>query len=92
MQPDKNINTITTQVIGNEWYPAIENSLSDIPPDEIVENALQIASNNGILKYTNKPISIKVKTMYKPHNAIAVFLIRGVNLSSVGPGASAKNI
>ena len=62
------------------------------PAAESVDNELQIASNNGILNIYNKMISKIVKPTYIFHKADAVFLILGVNLSSVGPGASAKNL
>ena len=66
--------------------------LGEKPPAEMVESALQIESNTGMPVIINPIISIKVKPRYNFHKIEAVFLTLGVNLSSVGPGASAKNI
>ena len=62
------------------------------PPPASVENELQNASNNGMPASFSKIISRVVKKMYIAQTALAVCLILGVILSSVGPGASAKNI
>ena len=62
------------------------------PPADKVDHELQIASNIGMPAPIKSIISIIVRPPYIFHKADAVFLMRGVNLSSVGPGASAKNI
>ena len=61
------------------------------PPPDTAENELQTASNASIPFPINNRIASIVIPKYTFHKDDAVFLILGVNLSSVGPGASAKN-
>ncbi len=49
-------------------------------------------SNKGMPASFNAIISQTVSPKYTSHKALAVCLILGVNLSSIGPGASAENI
>ena len=62
------------------------------PPPANVEKELQNASNKGIPADLRSAISNNVNIKYIDQTALAVCRILGVILSSVGPGASAKNI
>ena len=73
-------------------YPAILFGLGENPPAASVENALQTESNSGIPANHKSKIHNNVKPAYIIHKTDAVCFILGVILSSVGPGASAKNI
>ena len=62
------------------------------PPQETVENAVQIASNKGIFPKNNTAIKIIVIKIYMFQSTAAEDFTRGVNFPSVGPGDSAENI
>ena len=68
------------------------NPLGENPPPDKVEKELHTASNPGIPKAIKAITSNIVRKIYTPQRAVAVCLILGVIFSSVGPGASAKNI
>ena len=72
-------------------YPIKLSPFGEKPPPETDDSEWHIEQNQSIPFSFNRKISNIVIPKYIFHKEAAVFLIRGVNLSSVGPGASAKN-